>query len=881
MEKLLSNISLKRKLQLLTFLPLLGILIFIANMLISSYGQMVSMNKLSTIVKISDELAILVKDQENERSLTAGFISSKGESFGDELQKVRQKTDLSYKVLLKDFQSVEVDEETKKYFLDQMNKTKDTLTKVRAQITKENIHNTRTINALNFYTSINSESLGVLLDLSHNSNHVDITTQIISLYNLLSAKDDIELIRSYGVNLISELSNETVEQEKNILYSQVKLKSLITAIKQKIDVYTKVANKHNLDLYNETFKKVKLDEYNSYVRALANDADLDLYEGESETFFKIASKKIEIFDNLEKAATKYLDQNIEELKKDAEVLFVTNIIIGSLLFIFTLALGFLIYKKISSDMHLLQNNLFDFFDFIAKRKKDIEIKNIEGTDEFAVLINTINENVEETKKLAQQDNEVLKEIDEVISRVESGFFTYNVKKEAGTQEVALLKTNVNNMINITKEKLDNLQQILEAYGQYKYDFVLSADKRKGMAGNIGTLATSLSALGEDISIFMATFSNIVEQLNHNTTTLINTSSSLSQSSNVQAASLEESAAAIEELTTTIQSNGHDINRMSTLSDELKDTADTGNTLANNTSSAMEEIVSKVNQINESITIIDQIAFQTNILSLNAAVEAATAGEAGKGFAVVAQEVRNLASRSAEAANEIKSLVESAISQANNGKNVATTMIEGYQKLNEKINTTKEIIDNVSVSSKEQRDTIVQINDAVARLDSMTQENASNANALNGISAKVEELSISIEDTIKKSSFDLVFKEMVCDVNFASEVAGYKRDHVKFKATNFERLNEYATFDVVDCNSCRLGKWINTQEQNGKAFTKGNEWKQLKIAHQKVHDNVQFYINENAKHTPQSQLSSKAADIENDTIEVFGHLNQIMKMNCKI
>jgi methyl-accepting chemotaxis protein len=99
------------------------------------------------------------------------------------------------------------------------------------------------------------------------------------------------------------------------------------------------------------------------------------------------------------------------------------------------------------------------------------------------------------------------------------------------------------------------------------------------------------------------------------------------------------------------------------------------TLANKTTQAMEEINVQVNSINDAISIIDQIAFQTNILSLNAAVEAATAGEAGKGFAVVAAEVRNLANRSAEAAKEIKTIVENATIKANNGKNIANTMID--------------------------------------------------------------------------------------------------------------------------------------------------------------------------------------------------------------
>ena len=111
--------------------------------------------------------------------------------------------------------------------------------------------------------------------------------------------------------------------------------------------------------------------------------------------------------------------------------------------------------------------------------------------------------------------------------------------------------------------------------------------------------------------------------------------------------------------------------------EVTDSVKEGEELASKTSLAMDEINEQVNAINDAITVIDQIAFQTNILSLNAAVEAATAGEAGRGFAVVAQEVRNLASRSAEAAKEIKDLVENANIKANEGKEIADVMIGGF------------------------------------------------------------------------------------------------------------------------------------------------------------------------------------------------------------
>ena len=188
--------------------------------------------------------------------------------------------------------------------------------------------------------------------------------------------------------------------------------------------------------------------------------------------------------------------------------------------------------------------------------------------------------------------------------------------------------------------------------------------------------------------------------------------------------------------------------MAELGLNVKKSVSDGQILAKDTSSSMEEIHQKVAAINEAINIIDQIAFQTNILSLNAAVEAATAGEAGRGFAVVAQEVRNLASRSAEAAREIKILVQDANTKANQGKTISDSMIKGYEKLNEIISQTISIIEDVSTASKEQMQGIEQINDAILMLDRVTQENTNEAN-------QTAETAINVE---------LLAKQLVSDAN---------------------------------------------------------------------------------------------------------------------
>ena len=179
--------------------------------------------------------------------------------------------------------------------------------------------------------------------------------------------------------------------------------------------------------------------------------------------------------------------------------------------------------------------------------------------------------------------------------------------------------------------------------------------------------------------------------------------------------------------------------MANFSNNVTKSASQGEKLASQTTIAMDEINVQVNLINDAISIIDQIAFQTNILSLNAAVEAATAGEAGRGFAVVAQEVRNLASRSAEAAKEIKTIVENATSKANQGKDIANHMINGYKELNENIQQTINLIQDIEMSSKEQLSGIEQINDAVNQLDQQTQQHAAIASQTHDVAVITDEI----------------------------------------------------------------------------------------------------------------------------------------------
>jgi methyl-accepting chemotaxis protein len=230
--------------------------------------------------------------------------------------------------------------------------------------------------------------------------------------------------------------------------------------------------------------------------------------------------------------------------------------------------------------------------------------------------------------------------------------------------------------------------------------------------------------------------------------------------------------------------------MSNLSNEVLVSLNNGHKLANETTKSMVEINDKINLINDSISIIDQIAFQTNILSLNAAVEAATAGESGKGFAVVAGEVRNLASRSAEAAKSIKDLVLSATTTANNGKDMATTMIEGYELLNSNISSTITIINQVANDTKVQLSKIHIIDESITVIDKETNQNAQIAIQTNIISQQANEIATKIVEDAKSKEFDgkneIKIREKIIDPNYK----GTERRNIenKIKAGELDRAD---------------------------------------------------------------------------------------------
>ncbi|WP_447956650.1 methyl-accepting chemotaxis protein [Vreelandella sp. EE7] len=198
---------------------------------------------------------------------------------------------------------------------------------------------------------------------------------------------------------------------------------------------------------------------------------------------------------------------------------------------------------------------------------------------------------------------------------------------------------------------------------------------------------------------------------------------LSRRTDNTAASLQQTSASIEEITSTVQQTAASSKEANKLSQTASVVANEGGQVVAGVVTTMEEITTASDKIGEIVTLMNSISFQTNLLALNASVEAARAGEHGRGFAVVAEEVRMLARRSSDAANDIQKLIEDSQSKVNNGTTLVRNAGATMKSIVEHITRVSDVLEEITAATGEQSDGINQVNIAVADLDRMTQENA--------------------------------------------------------------------------------------------------------------------------------------------------------------
>ena len=572
--------------------------------------------------------------------------------------------------------------------------------------------------------------------------------------------EEYKMHKKRVLELCKELDNFIVTYKKD----DKELKELSDTINKKMISYLATIEMFQSDLEDDY--KYTISTLDTQVKPKENT----LIDSTNQILEKVTKKFNSTFSLMEESSIKTTN-DVKNLN------IIVMIVILSSLIVIILFSTYLI-EKIKTSLNLFQQGLDSFFQFLNKEKNHIELIEINSKDEFGIMAKILNHNIEKTKKLIDEDDGLIEDAKAVMKRVNNGWYSQLIEKNTSNLILQDFKNDVNQMIINTKDRFVSINDILGHYSKNDYTKKLQLNSNDEKGGVLEALVNGINRLQETITALLIENKSNGLTLEESSNILLSNVNKLNISSNEAAASLEETAAALEEVTSNIRNNTENISKMTILSNEVTISSSEGEKLAKQTTVSMDEINVQVNAINEAISVIDQIAFQTNILSLNAAVEAATAGEAGRGFAVVAAEVRNLASRSADAAKEIKAIVGNATLKANQGKNIANSMIEGYGKLNENIQHTINLISDIQNASKEQLLGIEQINDAVTQLDHQTQQNAQIASQAHDVAVVTDDIAKLIVSSANEKEF--LGKSEVKAKNIKKDYATPKKEKINIK-----------------------------------------------------------------------------------------------------
>ncbi|MBL4613034.1 MAG: PAS domain-containing protein [Emcibacter sp.] len=362
---------------------------------------------------------------------------------------------------------------------------------------------------------------------------------------------------------------------------------------------------------------------------------------------------------------------------------------------------------------------------LQKITSTIESNITVGVFNFSLIVNPVTNDQGESLGMVvewkdiTQELAIKAEINDVVNAAAAGDFTKRVTTDGKEGFMLSLANNINAIGSNTQAATDDLARVLGELAKGNLTEKIEADYE-------GTFELLKNSSNETA----AQLTNIVTQVNQSAAEVASASAELSTGSNdlsrrteSQASALEQTAASMEELAVTVKQNADNAGEANKLADKSREMAVEGRDIATQAVEAMGVIEKSSQQVSDIIGVIDDLAFQTNLLALNAAVEAARAGEAGKGFAVVAEEVRTLAQRSAQASNEIKSLITSSNTQVKSGVELVNNAGTSLSEIMESISQVAEIVSDIATASSEQAQGIDEVNVAIAEMDDMTQQNS--------------------------------------------------------------------------------------------------------------------------------------------------------------
>jgi len=331
-----------------------------------------------------------------------------------------------------------------------------------------------------------------------------------------------------------------------------------------------------------------------------------------------------------------------------------------------------------------------------------------------------------------QEVAVEREIDALINAASAGDLQQRIPLEGKSGFLRELSGGFNTLLDRLSSVFGDIAQVMGKVANGDLTHSITAD----YAGVFGQVKTDINSMSQNIENIVSRLHSVAGQVSASAGEIATGNNNLSSRTEQQASSLEETASSMEELTSTVRNNADNAQTANQVAASARSAAEQGGEVVQRAVQAMQQINQASERISEIIGVIDEIAFQTNLLALNASVEAARAGEQGRGFAVVATEVRNLASRSADAAKEIKTLIQDSGDKVRVGSELVNNTGEALEEIVVNVKKVGDIIAEIDAASREQAAGIDQVNQAVNQLDEMTQQNAALAEEISAASVNM-------------------------------------------------------------------------------------------------------------------------------------------------